>query len=85
MVTLSRHVSGSSDNCDVPESIDDVSLPRITSKDEFMWSLSQGTSEKELSEHDIKERYNTIVKYGANLLNTEVWTWGNVTHGQLGK
>ncbi|KAF5273636.1 hypothetical protein FQR65_LT04636 [Abscondita terminalis] len=84
VVTLSRHVSGSSDNCDVLEMAEDVSLPRITSKDEFMWSLSQGTSEKDCSEQGLQERCNTIVKNGSNLLNCEVWTWGNVAHGQLG-
>ncbi|KAF2882405.1 hypothetical protein ILUMI_23775 [Ignelater luminosus] len=84
VVTLSRHVSGSSDNCDVLEMAEDVSLPRITSKDEFMWSLSQGTSERDLSEHGIQERCNIVTRNGSNLLNCEVWTWGNVTHGQLG-
>ncbi|KAK5645739.1 hypothetical protein RI129_004203 [Pyrocoelia pectoralis] len=84
VVTLSRHVSGSSDNCDVLEMTEDVSLPRITSKDEFMWSLSQVTSERDNSDQGIQERCNTILRIGMNLLNCEVWTWGNIAHGQLG-
>ncbi|KAB0798647.1 hypothetical protein PPYR_09640 [Photinus pyralis] len=84
VATLSRHVSGSSDNCDVLEMTEDVSLPRITSKDEFMWSLSQATSERDNSDQGIQERCSTILRTGMNLLNCEVWTWGNVTYGQLG-
>ncbi|GJQ66990.1 hypothetical protein Trydic_g7984 [Trypoxylus dichotomus] len=84
VVTLSRHMSGSSDNNDVLESIEDVHLPRVTSKDEFMWSLSQGTSEKDISEQGVEERSNTIIKTGSNLINSEIWTWGNIVHGQLG-
>lgn len=84
VVTLSRHVSGSSDNNDVLEVMESIHLPRITSKDEFTWSLSQGTSEKDISEQGIQERCNIILKNGSNLLNCEVWTWGNIMHGQLG-
>lgn len=84
VATLSRHMSGSSDNNDVLESIEDVHLPRVTSKDEFMWSLSQGTSEKDISEQGVEERSNVIIKNGSNLVNCEIWTWGNIVHGQLG-
>ena len=84
VATLSRHVSGSSDTTDILESIEDLHLPRVTSKDEFMWSLSQGTSEKDVSEQGTEERCCTILKNGSNLLNGEVWTWGNILHGQLG-
>ncbi|KAK9739210.1 MORN repeat [Popillia japonica] len=84
VVTLSRHMSGSSDNNDVLESIEDIHLPRVTSKDEFMWSLSQGTSEKDISEQGVEERSNAIIKTGSNLVNREIWTWGNIVHGQLG-
>ncbi|XP_022918899.1 alsin isoform X2 [Onthophagus taurus] len=84
VVTLSRHMSGSSDNNEVPENVEEIHLPRVTSKDEFVWSLSQGTSEKDLSEQGLEERCNSIVKNGFNLINCEIWTWGNIIHGQLG-
>lgn len=84
VVTLSRHVSGSSENNDAFEVMEETHLPRITSKDEFTWSLSQGTSERDLSEHGLQERVNIVLKNGSNLLNCEVWTWGNIIHGQLG-
>lgn len=82
VVTLSRHVSGSSDTTDVLESLDLLSLD--SSKDDCLPSSSQCTSEKEFIEQALQERCNTIYKAGANLLGTELWTWGNVTHGQLG-
>lgn len=84
VATLSRHVSGSSENNDVFEVLEDVQLPRITSKDEFTWSLSLGMSERDLSEQGVQERVNTVLKNGSNLINCEVWTWGNIFHGQLG-
>ncbi|XP_065164846.1 alsin isoform X2 [Atheta coriaria] len=84
VVTLSRHVSGSSDNNDVLESLEEMQLPRVTSKDEFMWSLSQCTEEKDMSEQGIHEKCNNIIKAGCNYINCEVWTWGNIVHGQLG-
>ncbi|XP_017773870.1 PREDICTED: alsin isoform X2 [Nicrophorus vespilloides] len=84
VVTLSRHVSGSSENNETSENVEEMQLPRVTSKDEFMWSLSQGTSEREFSELGIHERCSMLLKTGSNLLNCEVWTWGNILHGQLG-
>lgn len=82
VVTLSRHVSGSSDTTDALESLDLLSLD--SSKDDCLLSSSQCTSEKEFIEQALQERCNTIFKAGANLLGTELWTWGNVSHGQLG-
>lgn len=85
VATLSRHVSGSSDCNDMPEVNESTGIARPTSKEEFLWSLSQGTSEPDHSEHALNERINFILKSGSNLINCEVWTWGNITHGQLGK
>lgn len=83
VVTLSRHVSSNSEN-EVGKTPEEFHLPRITSRDEFTWSLSQCTSEKEFSEYGLQDRINAVLKNGSNLINCEVWTWGNVLHGQLG-
>ncbi|RZC33156.1 alsin [Asbolus verrucosus] len=84
VVTLSRHVSGSSDCNSIVEPNSDVNIPRTASKDDCACSLSQCTSEKDLTEGEIKDRIATIIKSGSNLINCEVWTWGNIIHGQLG-
>lgn len=83
--TLSKHVNGSFDNCNGLDKIQDISLSKLNLGDDLLLSVSQDISEKDLSEHDIEERCRTLAKIGSNLLNCEVWTWGNVTHGQLGK
>lgn len=84
VATLSRHVSGSSDNNDIFDISNGLDTSRSTSKDEFMWSLSQGPSDHEISEHILNDRVKMILKIGHNLINSEVWTWGNIMHGQLG-
>lgn len=85
VVTLSRHVSGSSDCNSIVDANPELAFPRSTSRDDGVCSLSQCTSEKDLTEGEIKDRVNAIVKTGSNLINCEVWTWGNIFHGQLGK
>lgn len=85
VATLSRHVSGSSDCNDISENSNGVNISRSTSRDEFMWSLSQGTSEQDISEHGLNDRIKIVVEVGSNLINSEVWTWGNIMHGQLGR
>lgn len=84
VVTLSRHVSGSSDTTEAAESLDLLSESGASSKDDFLLSSSQCTSEKEFVEQNLQERCNLIFKSGACLLSTELWTWGNIIHGQLG-
>ncbi|EFA04485.1 alsin isoform X1 [Tribolium castaneum] len=83
VVTLSRHVSGSSDCNSTMDPNPDLTVPRSASKDDGVCSLSQCTSEKDLSEGEIKDRVANIVKSGSELINCEVWTWGNIIHGQL--
>ncbi|KAK9869445.1 hypothetical protein WA026_003200 [Henosepilachna vigintioctopunctata] len=83
VVTLSRHMSGSSD-CNSIIDNNHSHLLRTMSKDEFVWSLSQCTSEKDLSEQEFKENVKFLLNKGSLLLNCEVWTWGNIIHGQLG-
>lgn len=84
VATLSRHVSGSSDCNGVLESEEHLAITRPASKEELLWSLSQGTSEHDLSVQDMVDRKNMLLTVGSNILNREVWTWGNVMHGQLG-
>lgn len=85
VATLSRHVSGSSECNDAAETSEGVNITRPTSKEDFLWSLSQCTSEHDQSENDFNERLNLLLKKGSNLVNCEVWTWGNISHGQLGE
>lgn len=84
VATLSRHVSGSSECNDVVEAVESVNITRPASKEDFLWSLSQCTSEYEQSENGFNDRVNSLVKRGSDLINCEVWTWGNISHGQLG-
>ncbi|XP_046736020.1 alsin isoform X3 [Diprion similis] len=98
VVTLSRHMSGSSDNNEPQDSGQDgledgvtgdtkptaTSLANSLRCEEFPWSSSAGTSERELSEQGLNERINTLVRAGNSLLSTELWTWGDIQYGQLG-
>lgn len=98
VVTLSRHMSGSSDNNEAQDNGQEGSeqlaasetKPTATSLanslrcEEFPWSSSAGTSERELSEQGLNERINSLVRNGNNLLSTELWTWGDIQYGQLG-
>lgn len=98
VVTLSRHMSGSSDTneCkdDNSEHLADVdekytkptanSLALSLRCEEFPWSSSTGSSEHELSQQGLNERINVLTRTGSNILSTELWTWGDVQYGQLG-
>lgn len=84
VATLSRHVSGSSDYNDFLENSDIVNVSRSTSRDDFRWSLSQGTSEHDVSEQGLNDRVKVVLTIGSTLINSEIWTWGNIMHGQLG-
>jgi amyotrophic lateral sclerosis 2 protein len=53
--------------------------------EESFWSSSCGTSEQgEESETGISERVAAMIHAGTRLLSTELWSWGDITHGQLG-
>ncbi|XP_031843534.1 amyotrophic lateral sclerosis 2 [Nomia melanderi] len=98
VVTLSRHMSGSSDinelkidsNEHIKEQEEECSGPGATSLalslrcEEFPWSSSTGSSEHELSQQGLNERINMLTRTGSNILSTELWTWGDVEFGQLG-
>ncbi|XP_020289655.1 alsin-like, partial [Pseudomyrmex gracilis] len=98
VVTLSRHMSGSSDinesKADSNEHLEEQGIiyakPATTSLalslrcEEFPWSSSTGSSEHELSQQGLNERINALSRTGSNILGTELWTWGDVHYGQLG-
>ncbi|XP_050465644.1 alsin [Cataglyphis hispanica] len=98
VVTLSRHMSGSSDinegkadsNENLEEQGDTYIKPAASSLalslrcEEFPWSSSTGSSEHELSQQGLNERINALSRTGSNILATELWTWGDVQYGQLG-
>lgn len=98
VVTLSRHMSGSSDineskadsNENLEEQGNSYTKPTATSLalslrcEEFPWSSSTGSSEHELSQQGLNERINALSRTGSNILATELWTWGDVQYGQLG-
>ncbi|XP_076245816.1 amyotrophic lateral sclerosis 2 isoform X2 [Calliopsis andreniformis] len=96
VVTLSRHMSGSSDINEFKEdSTEDLeygeecfkpatSLPLSLRCEEFPWSSSTGSSEHELSQQGLNERINALTRIGNSILSTELWAWGDVQYGQLG-
>ncbi|XP_015114192.1 alsin [Diachasma alloeum] len=99
VATLSRHVSGSSEINDIRDDITadfedllednkpsatSLSLAQSLRCEEFPWSSSTGSLEHELSQQGLNERINSLVDIGTNLLSTELWTWGDVSFGQLG-
>ncbi|XP_015437908.1 PREDICTED: alsin [Dufourea novaeangliae] len=98
VVTLSRHMSGSSDitelkndsNVLLEEQGEECLRPNSTSLalslgyEEIPKSSSTGSSEHELSQHGLNERINTLTCTGNNILSTELWTWGDIEYGQLG-
>ncbi|XP_076647419.1 amyotrophic lateral sclerosis 2 [Halictus rubicundus] len=98
VVTLSRHMSGSSDINEfkndssehLVEQAEECLEPANTSLalslrcEEFPWSSSSGTSEHELSQQGLNERITTLTHAGSNILSTELWTWGDIEFGQLG-
>ncbi|XP_047507077.1 alsin isoform X1 [Pieris napi] len=95
VATLSRHVSGSSDNNEAvdiqhPNCNDDMissllySCNSATKSDDLQFSTSTINSEKEFEVAKKDEALKNMSKLGKNILATELWTWGDITHGQLG-
>lgn len=94
VATLSRHVSGSSDNNEVVELQIRVHNEEITSLmhsctsncnlDELQFSTSTISSEKEFEAGRKNENVKNMAKLGKNILATELWTWGDISYGQLG-
>ncbi|XP_045511220.1 alsin [Colias croceus] len=94
VATLSRHVSGSSDNNDIveiqnrncnEEMISSLLYSCNSSKfDDLQFSTSTISSEKEFEAARKNETLKSMSKLGKNILATELWTWGDISHGQLG-
>ncbi|XP_057324785.1 alsin isoform X2 [Microplitis mediator] len=98
VVTLSRHVSGSSDINDLRDDTgedfehneDDNDKPTANSLahslrcEEFPWSSSTASLDHELSQQGLNERINSLVDAGNSILGTELWTYGDIRFGQLG-
>ncbi|CAK1549644.1 unnamed protein product [Leptosia nina] len=94
VATLSRHVSGSSDNNETidiqnrncnEEMISSLLYSCNSSKfDDLQFSTSTISSEKEFEVAKKNETLKTMSKLGKNILATELWTWGDISYGQLG-
>lgn len=90
VATLSRHVSGGSDSCTGNEdSFEELSLEALPSGsflrfEDFLATSSAGTSDHE--GEGVVEKLDPAIgcEMGANILATELYSWGNVGHGQLG-
>ncbi|XP_049870567.1 alsin [Pectinophora gossypiella] len=94
VATLSRHVSGSSDNNEAVElqlrhhneEINSL-LYSCTSNcnlEDLQFSTSTISSEKEFEALRKNENLKNMSKLGRNILATELWTWGDISYGQLG-
>ncbi|KAJ8681235.1 hypothetical protein QAD02_017022 [Eretmocerus hayati] len=98
VVTLSRHVSGSSDVNDVKDDISgnsedlEMNLSKKTAgslfnnsqNEDFLCSSSVGSSEHESMKQRLNKKINVCINSGQSVIMTEVWTWGDVKYGQLG-
>ncbi|KAI5639649.1 vacuolar sorting protein 9 (VPS9) domain-containing protein [Phthorimaea operculella] len=94
VATLSRHVSGSSDNNEAVElqmrlHSEDInslmySCASNCNLDELQFSTSTISSEKEFEAARKNENLKNMSKLGRNILATELWTWGDISYGQLG-
>lgn len=94
VATLSRHVSGSSDNNEAVEMhmrLHNEGLNSLmnsctsnSNMDELQFSTSTISSEKEFETAKKNENLKNMSKLGKNILATELWTWGDISYGQLG-
>ncbi|CAH2104972.1 unnamed protein product [Euphydryas editha] len=93
VATLSRHVSGSSDNNETVELLNrnfneeynSLMYSCISNKfEDLQFSTSTISSEKEFETARKNENLKNMSKLGKNILATELWTWGDISHGQLG-
>lgn len=94
VATLSRHVSGSSDNNEALELLARHHIEEINSLmysctsncnlEDLQFSTSTISSEKDLEAVRKCENIKNMSKLGKNILATELWTWGDITYGQLG-
>ncbi|RZF47056.1 hypothetical protein LSTR_LSTR011793, partial [Laodelphax striatellus] len=85
VATLSRHVSGGSDNNSesFEEFLTDDLNPSSTSSLRCEWSCSGGCSDVS-ADRGAGDKLALYLSRGARLIKTEVWAWGGSQHGQLG-
>lgn len=83
--SLSRHMSGGSENgmTDCLSRSENNNEDAVSKLYDFFDSCST-LSDKDNSESDSSEKANCLIKTGQRLLNSDLWTWGKVNHGQLG-
>ncbi|XP_073987659.1 amyotrophic lateral sclerosis 2 isoform X2 [Rhodnius prolixus] len=81
VATLSRHVSGGSENnSESFEEFEELNKSNASLNSSFRWDWSYS----EGSEEVMAERNGSCVSRGSRLIRGEVWTWGNSQNGQLG-
>ncbi|XP_066262072.1 alsin [Euwallacea similis] len=80
VATLSRHVSSSSDHTYGTDN-NNEGIHRKNSKEDFLLSVSQSTSERDFQDLGVQENIDHILSKGNDLLSREVWMWGNFKYG----
>ncbi|KAK9511048.1 hypothetical protein O3M35_005697 [Rhynocoris fuscipes] len=81
VATLSRHVSGGSENnSESFEEFEELNKSNASLNSNFRWDWSYS----EGSEEVLAERNSSCISRGSRLIRGEVWTWGNSQNGQLG-
>lgn len=83
--SLSRHMSGGSENgmTDCLSRSENNNEDAVSKLYDFFDSCST-LSDKDNSESDTSEKALCLIRTGQRLLNSDLWTWGKVNHGQLG-
>ncbi|KAL4715174.1 hypothetical protein ACJJTC_012221 [Scirpophaga incertulas] len=86
VATLSRHVSGSSENNETADhqtrnNNDEYNSLLCCNFEDLQFSSSTISSEKEF---ETNRNLKNMSKLGKNILATELWTWGDISYGQLG-
>ncbi|XP_072936402.1 alsin isoform X2 [Epargyreus clarus] len=94
VATLSRHVSGSSDNNEavelqnrhLNEEVNSLMYSCVSNGnfEDLQFSTSTISSEKDFEVARKTENLKNMSKLGKNILATELWTWGDISYGQLG-
>lgn len=85
VATLSRHVSASSEyNGELDNNNESIQSKHYI-KEDLLASGSQSTSERDLSETEVYDRLDSVLEIGSDLLNREVWCWGNIVSRLIGK
>ncbi|XP_014251710.1 alsin [Cimex lectularius] len=81
VATLSRHVSGGSDNnSESFEEFEELTKSNASLNRNFRWDWSYSDG----SEEAIAERNGNCINKGSHLIRGEVWAWGSSQYGQLG-